>query len=62
MKKKKEYINSLNKYREKYIQKMDDDFNTADAITVLFELSKDLNTNLNINSSKEVLSKSIRSS
>ena len=55
----KEYINSLNKYREKYIQKMDDDFNTADAITVLFELSKDLNTNLNINSSKEVLSKAL---
>ena len=48
----KEYINSLNKYREKYI-------NTADAITVLFELSKDLNTNLNINSSKEVLSKAL---
>ena len=55
----KEYINSLNKYREKYIQKMDDDFNTADAITVLFELSKDLKTNLNINSSKEVLSKAL---
>lgn len=55
----KEYINSLNKYREKYIQKMDDDFNIADAITVLFELSKDLNTNLNINSSKEVLSKAL---
>ena len=55
----KKYINSLNKYREKYIQKMDDDFNTADAITVLFELSKDLNTNLNINSSKEVLSKAL---
>ena len=55
----KDYIDSLNKYREKYIQKMDDDFNTADAITVLFELSKDLNTNLNINSSKEVLSKAL---
>ena len=55
----KDYIDSLNKYREKYIQKMDDDFNTADAITVLFELSKDLNTNLNANSSKEVVSKAL---
>lgn len=55
----KDYIDSLNKYREKYIQKMDDDFNTADAITVLFELSKDLNTNLNVNSSKEVVSKAL---
>ena len=53
------YIESLNKYREKYIEKMDDDFNTADAITVLFELSKDLNTNLNADSSKEVVAKSL---
>ncbi|MDY4078860.1 MAG: cysteine--tRNA ligase [Clostridium sp.] len=55
----KDYLDSLNKYREKYIEKMDDDFNTADAITVLFELSKDLNTNLNVNSSKEVVSKAL---
>ena len=34
MKKKKSYLESLDKYREKYIEKMDDDFNTADAITV----------------------------
>ena len=44
---------------KKFEAAMDDDFNTADAITVLFELSKDLNTNLNINSSKEVLSKAL---
>ena len=53
------YIKSLDKYREKYIEKMDDDFNTADAITVLFELSKDLNTNVSINSSKELVTKSL---
>ena len=34
------YYDSLGEYRQKYIQKMDDDFNTADAITVLFELTK----------------------
>ena len=38
---------------------MDDDFNTADAITVLFELSKDLNTNVTIDSSKELVTKSL---
>ncbi len=54
-----EYLKSLDKYREKYIEKMDDDFNTADAITVLFELSKDLNTNVSINSSKELVTKSL---
>ena len=53
------YLESLNKYREKYIQKMDDDFNTADALTVLFELTKDINTNITINSSKELIEKAL---
>ncbi|WP_294352831.1 cysteine--tRNA ligase [uncultured Clostridium sp.] len=53
------YLESLDKYRQKYIEKMDDDFNTADAITVLFELSKEINTNVSINSSKELLSKAL---
>lgn len=53
------YLESLNKYREKYIEKMDDDFNTADAISVIFELVKDLNSNVNINSSKELVEKSL---
>ena len=55
----KEYLKSLDKYRQKYIEKMDDDFNTADAITVLFELSKDLNTNVTVNSSKELVTKAV---
>ena len=50
----KTYLESLNKYREKYIEKMDDDFNTADAITAIFDLIKDTNTNIGINSSKEL--------
>lgn len=54
------YLESLSKYREKFIEKMDDDFNTADAITVLFELSKDLNTNVTINSSKELVVNSLK--
>ncbi|NFS29827.1 cysteine--tRNA ligase [Clostridium botulinum] len=53
------YLNSLKKYREKYIEKMDDDFNTADALTVLFELTKDTNTNINVNSSKELVNKAL---
>ena len=53
------YLESLDKYRQKYIEKMDDDFNTADAITVLFELSKDFNTNVTIDSSKELVTKSL---
>ena len=50
----KKYLESLNKYKEKYIEKMDDDFNTADAITAIFDLVKDINTNIDGNSSKEL--------
>ncbi|OOM11213.1 cysteine--tRNA ligase [Clostridium saccharobutylicum] len=46
------YLKSLDKYRDKFIEKMDDDFNTADAISVLFDLTKDINNNINIDSSK----------
>ena len=51
------YIKSLDKYRDKFIEKMDDDFNTADAISVLFDLTKDINNNININSSVEACEK-----
>ena len=54
------YLNSLDKYRDKYIEKMDDDFNTADAISVLFELSKDVNTNITISASKELVTKALK--
>lgn len=53
------YLESLNKYKEKYIEKMDDDFNTADAITSIFDLIKDTNTNITIDSSKELAKKAL---
>ena len=34
---------------------MDDDFNTADAIAVIFEMVKAANTNLSANSAKQIL-------
>lgn len=55
----KKYLESLNKYKEKYIEKMDDDFNTADAITAIFDLIKDTNTNINGESSKELAEKAL---
>lgn len=55
----KAYLESLNKYKEKYIEKMDDDFNTADAITAIFDLIKDTNTNITIDSSKELSQKAL---
>ncbi len=55
----KAHLESLNKYKEKYIEKMDDDFNTADAITAIFDLIKDTNTNITIDSSKELAQKAL---
>ena len=53
------YLSSLDSYRQKYIEKMDDDFNTADAITAIFDLIKDINTNITIDSSKELCEKAL---
>lgn len=38
-----QWLNKINSYREAFIKEMDDDFNTANAIAVLFELSKQAN-------------------
>ncbi|WP_392486021.1 cysteine--tRNA ligase [Haloimpatiens sp. FM7315] len=51
----KDFEVKLQSYRDKYVEKMDDDFNTADAISVIFDLVKDINLNLNNNSSKKIV-------
>ena len=53
------YLESLDAYRQRYIENMDDDFNTADAISVLFDLIRDTNSNIGINSSKELCEKAL---
>lgn len=53
--KEQEYVKKLLTYKERYIDKMDDDFNTADAISVIFDLVKDVNINIDYNSSKELV-------
>lgn len=49
----KDLAASLVRYRERFIEAMDDDLNTADAISVIFELAKFMNTNVSDKSSKE---------
>lgn len=49
----KQLIQEANDYNTRYDEAMDDDFNTADAISVIFELVKFINTNTGENSSKE---------
>lgn len=55
----KDLIKALESYRDKFIESMDDDLNTADAISVIFELAKFMNTNVNQNSSKEFAQKNL---
>ncbi|HOO28770.1 MAG TPA: cysteine--tRNA ligase, partial [Lachnospiraceae bacterium] len=42
-------------FKEKFDEAMDDDFNTADAISVIFELVRFINTNTDVQNTKEYL-------
>ena len=44
-------------FRQKFIDAMDDDVNTADAVSVIFELAKFMNSNVTEKSSKEFAQK-----
>ncbi|MBR5155858.1 MAG: cysteine--tRNA ligase [Clostridia bacterium] len=54
----KAYKESINKLREKYIAAMDDDLNTADAISVIFEIVSEANKHITGggNFSREIIS------
>ncbi len=53
----KTLLERVHKLEEKFDNAMDDDFNTADAISAIFEIVKESNSHLNENSSKEVVTK-----
>ncbi len=50
----KTLVDSFNAAREKFVEAMDDDFNTGEGIAVIFELVRDINTAIN---SQEPVSK-----
>lgn len=52
----REYLDYLNLLKKNFEDKMDDDLNTADAISVLFEMAKFSNTKLDEQSSHEIIS------
>lgn len=52
-----ESFTALTQYREKFIAAMEDDLNTADAISAIFELIKDINTATKDGASKEFAEK-----
>lgn len=49
----KDLVSTLESFKTKFIDAMDDDLNTADAISAIFELAKFMNTNIGEDSSKE---------
>ncbi|MGF7398218.1 cysteine--tRNA ligase [Thermoanaerobacterium thermosaccharolyticum] len=51
----KAYKEKYDEYKRRFEEAMDDDFNTADAISVLFEMVRDINTNIDGNSPKELI-------
>jgi len=52
----KKFKEVLEGYKTKYIDALDDDFNTADGISVIFEIVADVNKNISAESSKEMIS------
>ncbi|WP_043897410.1 cysteine--tRNA ligase [Clostridioides difficile] len=52
-----ELVKELDDFRQKFIDAMDDDVNTADAVSVIFELAKLINSNVDENSSLEFAKK-----
>jgi len=51
-------IEGLEQYKKKFIEAMDDDLNTADAIAAIFELAKEINLTINKNPSRNWVEKS----
>lgn len=58
----KDFLETLSQYRERFIEALDDDFNTADAISVIFELAREINSATQTeNNPTKALSKSAHS-
>ena len=51
----KALVDQLDSFRDRFIEVMDDDLNTADAITVVFDLVKFANTKISLKNSKELI-------
>src|SRR5699024_7922109 len=42
----KEWLDKIKEFKERFIEEMDDDFNTANAISILFDIAKEANVYL----------------
>lgn len=51
------YLKEIENFKEEFIESMEDDLNTADAIAAVFELVKYANTNINEKNSRKLIQK-----
>lgn len=51
----KAFVQRLAGYKEKFEEAMDDDINTADALAAIFDMVRDINSQLNPNSAKQAV-------
>jgi cysteinyl-tRNA synthetase len=49
-----DYLKTLDTFKERFIQVMDDDLNTADAVSVIFEMVRSINVKTEKNPSREM--------
>lgn len=54
-----DFIKRIEGYEGRFINVMDDDFNTADGISVIYDLVRDVNTNINTGSPKDLVEKAL---
>ncbi len=55
MENEKEWLENLKQYKNRFNEVMDDDFNTADGIAVIFDLVREINTNVDEKATKQIL-------
>mgnify|MGYP001031225440 FL=1 len=53
------FVDALDKYREKFKEHMNDDFNTADALAVIFEMVREINSTVSVDSSRAAVDKAM---
>ena len=58
-KEEEEMYKRIDGYKDKFIEVMDDDFNTADGISVVYDLVRDANTNINAGSPKKLVEEAL---
>ncbi|QUH25417.1 cysteine--tRNA ligase [Serpentinicella alkaliphila] len=52
-------LDNIKKFKDRFVEAVDDDFNTADGVAVIFDLVREINTGIAENSPKEIVEVSL---